>query len=282
MLQTQPPTPSRRKSEKLRGDTSFATPKSIVGDKIIVEHLTTVNESPEETTTPLVALLVQLQTSVVALTASQPPPGSGLTTPQPPGNKLPTQKGDSPNEFPIQLGNVPAIMVNDSGLLTSLFEDPDNDDIAPVCAAHQLCCNPNSDTNEYCFCINCNIEAHTICTEQMDFQTPALDKCVITQNDFNNMGKERFKKTPTSKCQNVVFCLLCKAHMIQKKLHPTRKLALKKKLPLSDGATGTPRQPKKGKIIRPLAGLLRNLREVTAYHCQTLVFTVVNKTSDRT
>ena len=55
VLQTQPTTPSICNSEKLHGEASFATPKSIVGDKIIVEHLTTVNELPEETTTPLVA-----------------------------------------------------------------------------------------------------------------------------------------------------------------------------------------------------------------------------------
>ena len=214
VLQMQPATPSRHESEKLLGDTSFPTPNSIVGDKFIVEHLTTVNESPEKTTTPLVALLAQLQTPIAAFPALQSPPGSGLTTPQPPGNESLTQKGDSPNEFPIQLGNAPAIMVNYSGILPSLFEDPDNDDIALVCAACQESCNPNSDTEEYCFCINCNKEAHTICTEQMDFQTLALDKFVITQNDFNNMGKERFKKTPTSKRQNVVFCLLCKACIV--------------------------------------------------------------------
>ena len=70
--------------------------------------------------------------------------------------------------------------------------------------------------------------------------------------------------------------------MIQKKLHPTKKLSLKKKLPSSDGGTGTPRQPKKGKIIGPLAGLLSNLRMVAAYDCQTIIFTVLNKTSDKT
>ena len=121
---------------------------------------------------------------------------------------------------------------------------------------------------------------NTVHTKQMDFQTLALDKFVITQKDFNNMGKERFKKTPTSKCQKVVFCLLCKARMIQKKLHPTQKLAHKKKMPSSD--VGTPRQPKKGKIVGPLAGLLPKLRNAAAYHCQTIVFTVVNKNSDKT
>ena len=70
--------------------------------------------------------------------------------------------------------------------------------------------------------------------------------------------------------------------MIQKKLHPTKKLPLKKKLPSSDGGTGTPRQPKKGKIIGPSAGLLGNMCKVAAYHCQMIIFTVVNKTSDKT
>ncbi len=115
-----------------------------------------------------------------------------------------------------------------------------------LCAQLVSCCDPNSNTKEYCFCVNCNIEAHTICTKQMNFQTPALDKLVITPKDFLNMGKERFKKSPLSKHQNVVFCLLCKACMIQKKLHPTQKLVIKKKLPSADA--GTPRQPKRGRL----------------------------------
>ena len=56
----------------------------------------------------------------------------------------------------------------------------DEDDMATTsCAAHQLCCNPNSDTDNYRFCMNCNGEAHTICTEQINFQTPSSDKLVI-------------------------------------------------------------------------------------------------------
>ncbi len=94
------------------------------------------------------------------------------------------------------------------------------------------------------------------------------------------MGNKRFKKTPPSQRWNIVFCLLCKARMIRKKLHPTKKLALKKKSPSSD--VGTPHQPKKMKIIGPSAGFLRNLHKVAAYHCQMIVFTIVNKTSDKT
>ena len=89
----------------------------------------------------------------------------------------------------------------------------DEDAMAPLCAACQLCCNPNSNTDGYCFCMNCNGESHTICTKQMNFQTPALDKLIISPRDFCYMWKEHYKKTPKShrQNQNVVFCFLCKA-----------------------------------------------------------------------
>ena len=54
-----------------------------------------------------------------------------------------------------------------------LSNDLNEDEMAPSCAAHQLCHDPNSNTDDYCFCMNCNCDAHTICTEQMNFQTPA-------------------------------------------------------------------------------------------------------------
>jgi hypothetical protein len=101
-------------------------------------------------------------------------------------------------------------------------DDLNENEMAPSCAARQLCCNPNHDTDDYCFCMNCNGEAHNICTEQMNFQTPALDKLVITHLDFSYGGKERYKKTPRAHHQNVVICLLCKARMIQKIIHPTK------------------------------------------------------------
>ena len=44
--------------------------------------------------------------------------------------------------------------------------------------------------------MNCNFEAHTICTEQMNFQTPAPDQLIITHLDFSYGGKERYKKHP--------------------------------------------------------------------------------------
>ncbi len=75
------------------------------------------------------------------------------------------------------------------------------------------------------------------------------------------------KKTPHAHRQNDVFCLLCKARMIQKKLYPTKKL-------------GAPRKTKKGKM-GPSAALLRNLRKVATYHCQTIIFTMVDKTSEK-
>jgi hypothetical protein len=206
---------------------------------------------------------------------SQQTPGVELPTQQPPVDELPTQQGaallsasaddDDDDVLPI--------------MGCTMFEDPDLDDTAPSCVAGLLCCNPNSDTDEYCLCMNCNGEAHTICTEHLNFQAPADDKLVITPKDFCNMGKERFKKTPLSHHQNVVFCLLCKARMIQKKLHLTKKLTIKQKASSSD--LGATRKSKKGKILGPSAALLHNLRKVAAYHCQTTIFTVVNKTSEK-
>ena len=96
----------------------------------------------------------------------------------------------------------------------------------------------------------------------MNFQTPAPDQLIITHLDFSYGGKEHYKKTPRAHRPNVVFCLLllCKARMIQKKLHP--------------------RKNKKGKM-GPSAVLVRNLRKVAAYHCQTINFTMVDKTSEK-
>ena len=55
--------------------------------------------------------------------------------------------------------------------------------------------------------------------------------------------------------------------MLQKKMHPTKKLE------------SAPRK-KRGKFGPP-AVLLRNLRKLAAYHCQTIVFTTVDKTSEK-
>jgi hypothetical protein len=55
--------------------------------------------------------------------------------------------------------------------------------------------------------------------------------------------------------------------MLQKKMHPAKKL-------------GAAPRKKKGKI-GPTAVLLRNLRKLAAYHCQTIIFTTVEKTSDK-
>ena len=93
-------------------------------------------------------------------------------------------------QFPcIQLNTQPPSVENSPTqqgvallLSTSASDDlvEDEDDMATTsCAAHQLCCNPNSDTDNYRFCMNCNGEAHTICTEQINFQTPLSDKLVI-------------------------------------------------------------------------------------------------------
>jgi hypothetical protein len=94
-----------------------------------------------------------------------------------------------------------------------LSSDDEDEVVKSTCAANQFCRDPNNDTDDYRFCLNCNVEAHLnlICTEQMDFQTPALDKFIINHLDFSFGGKERHRKTPHAHRHQVVFCLLCKA-----------------------------------------------------------------------
>ncbi len=91
----------------------------------------------------------------------------------------------------------------------SMF-DPVKDD-SPICFALQLCCAPNATNEELVICINCNCQAHKICTEQLSFQQPVDDNFFITSKDFSTMGKEQLKKTPVLEKQDVAFCLLCKA-----------------------------------------------------------------------
>jgi hypothetical protein len=150
-----------------------------------------------------------------------------------------------------------------------VLSSDDEEVVKSTCTASQFCLDLNNDTDNYRYCLNCNVEAHLICTEQMDFQTPALDKFVIDHHDFSFGGKERYRKTPHAHRHQVAFCLLCKARMLQKKMHPTKKL----------GGISAPRK-KKGKIGPP-AVLLRNLRKLAAYHCQTIIFTTVDKTSEK-
>jgi hypothetical protein len=131
---------------------------------------------------------------IVKMPPSQQPPGVELLTQQPPVDESPTQQGVALLSTSTDDDDDDALPI----MVPSMFDDPDLDDMVPLCIAGLLCCNPNSNTDEYCLCMNCNGEAHTICTKQLNFQAPADDKLVITLKDFCHMGKELFKKTPLS------------------------------------------------------------------------------------
>jgi hypothetical protein len=73
--------------------------------------------------------------------------------------------------------------------LPSMF-DPFKDDLR-ICYALQLCCTPNTTNKDLVICINCNQQAHKICTKQLSLQHPINDNLVITLRDFSKMGKER-------------------------------------------------------------------------------------------
>jgi hypothetical protein len=73
----------------------------------------------------------------------------------------------------------------------------------PICYTFQLCCAPNATNEELVICINCNCQAHKICTEQLSFQRPVDDNLVIALKDFSKMGKERIKNTKAREKQDV-------------------------------------------------------------------------------
>ena len=83
------------------------------------------------------------------------------------------------------------------------------------------------------------------------------------------MGKEWLKKTPVREKQDVVFCLLCKAQILQVKVHGSKVQSIKN----SPG--------KKTKISVPSAVILRGLRKLAAYHCQVQIYTTYNKVSNK-
>ncbi len=83
------------------------------------------------------------------------------------------------------------------------------------------------------------------------------------------MGKELLKKTPVSEKQDNVFCLLCKAQILQVKVHGSKVQSIK----------NTPH--KKTKMSMTSAVILRGLRKLAAYHCQVQIYTTYNKVIDK-
>ncbi len=78
----------------------------------------------------------------------------------------------APPEFSEGLNSVKEEEVNNVTSNTthqpSMF-DPIKDD-SPICYALQLCRAPNATNEELVICINCNCQAHKICTKQLSFQ----------------------------------------------------------------------------------------------------------------
>jgi hypothetical protein len=91
-----------------------------------------------------------------------------------------------------------------------------------------------------------------------------------------------WKKSASRRLQQSIagilfFCILCQASITQKKPHPTKKLTSKKNL--SQVKIGASR--KKGKPVSPSATVLCHLCKVAMYHCQEIIFTLVNKMTDK-
>ncbi len=174
-----------RSEEKSLSEAPLAT--IIPGKRIIFDELTTVAETPFESSPPVVASPALQQPTGVKLPALLQFPVEVLIEQPPTVDKMPTQVCDALLST-AAAGNDVYEQHEEEELVQS---SDDEEVVKPTCTASQLCRNPNNDADNYRYCLNCNVKAHLICTEQMDFQTPALDKFVITHHDFSFGGKER-------------------------------------------------------------------------------------------
>ena len=214
-----PSTPSNRSDEKSLREAPPGT--KLPGERIIFDGMTPVAKTPFEASPPVVASLALQQPTGVKppallqfkLPALQQFPGGVLNTQPPTVHRLSTQLCDALLVSTAAGGDVYEQHNEEERVLSS----DDEEVVKSTCAASQLCRDPNNDTDNYCLCLNCNVDAHLICTEQLNFQTPALDKFVIDHRDLSGGGKERYRKTPLAHRDQVVFCLLCKARMLTKK-----------------------------------------------------------------
>jgi hypothetical protein len=146
--------------------------------------------------------------------------------------------------------------------LPSMFDPVEED--SPICYALQLYSAPNATNEELVICIDCNCQAHKNCTKQLSFSQYIDDNLDITLRDFSKMGKEGLKKTPVREKQDVVFCILCQACILQVKVQGSKVQSIKNTL------------CKKTKISAPSAVILRGLRKHAAYHCRVQIYTTYN------
>ena len=180
-----PSTPSNRAARyKIHSDEkslSEAPPATkLPHQKIIFDELPPVAETttPFESSPPVVASPpLQQPTTGVELPALPPfelPallqfPGGVLNTQPPTVDISPTQLCDA--FMPTAAGADNYVLNEHDEDEVLLSSDDEEVAVKAACAASQLCRDPNNDTDDYCFCLNCNVEAHLICIDQMDFQT---------------------------------------------------------------------------------------------------------------
>jgi hypothetical protein len=99
------------------------------------------------------------------------------------------------------------------------------DDPHFVCTATQLCQSVGNQTSMMSLCINCNRSAHHFCTEYLSEQTPVKEYLVIKVKDLSKEGKLCYKKVPTAKKFNVMFCILCEYRWKAIKVSAAAKIA---------------------------------------------------------
>ena len=137
-------------------------------------------------------------------------------------------------------------------------------------------------------CINCNISAHLFCAEYLQFQNPVEELHVIALKDLSKEGKLRWKKTPPSEKNNVVFCILCQAKIKAVKVSASaaklgeKESKRKEKEDSKCKSIGKFSPPKKPRSAKASAHIIRELCHVAAFQAQLILFTKVDKTKKTT
>ena len=131
---------------------------------------------------------------------TQPPPVEELTN-----LYLNTPSGDedyAPHIY--EKGDVPLITNN-----PLLSNDLNKDEMAPSCVACQLCRDPNSDTDDYRFCIYCNCDITPTARSRWISKPQRWINLLLHIWIFATVGKSTIRKPPVLivRMLSFVFCV---------------------------------------------------------------------------
>jgi len=157
-----------------------------------------------------------------------------------------------------------------------------------VCSATHLCKSVGNQTSMMSLCINCNRSAHHFCAEYLSEQPPVKESLVIMVKGFSKEHKVRYKKIPSAKKCDIMFCILCKYRWKAIKVSAAAKIAVtatakiaaktsEKNMNKSSTHSGDRARKKKTKLTTASVTVIQELRCVAAFYSQVYIFTKVEK-----